>query len=128
MKNYILALIGFVLLGVTPTFAQQATTWPQEILDQVEQEIDWIDEEVTLSAIQKELLKETLLGYREMQLEEGRMEWKKSLVLSRIENILRFEEIDIFDGQTYTELLSKQDFDAKITNNADLMNRLNLNI
>lgn len=109
----------------------QETKWTQEEKNQVEQEITWLNKIVPLNEQQINLLNEILLEKNQM-LKGVRVEWGKKIVLSRIEDILRYgQEINRHPGEenidTVQEILSEKEFEEKIGKNKELLEKLNLN-
>lgn len=110
----------------------QKAKWTQEERNQVEQEVSWINEVVPLNDPQTNLLSEILLEKNQMIAENLRVEWGKKIVLSRIEDILRYgQEINRHPGEenidTVREILSEKEFKEKIGDNRALLEKLNLN-
>lgn len=110
----------------------QEAKWTQEEKNQVEQEVAWINEIIPLNDPQTNLLSEILLEKNQMIAENLRVEWGKKIVLSRIEDILRYgQEINRHPGEenidTVQEILSEKEFEEKIGKNKELLEKLNLN-
>lgn len=110
----------------------QETKWTQEEKNQVEQEIARVHEIIPLNEQQAELLSEILLEKNQMIAENLRVEWGKKIVLSQIEDILRYgQEINRHLGEenidTVQEILSEKEFKEKIGDNRALLEKLNLN-
>lgn len=110
----------------------QETKWTQEEKNQVEREVAWINEIIPLNDPQTNLLSEILLEKNQMIAENLRVEWGKKIVLSRIEDILRYgQEIDRHpdakNNRSIKETLSKEEYEEKMGKNKELLEKLNLN-
>lgn len=126
--------ILFVLSLCFFTKAQaQDEGWTEAQIDQVEQEITWIDETISINQQQQSLLFPILLRKNEMLLENVRVAWQKKIVLDRMEDIIRYgEEINRHPEHGSTqlppEIYSENYFDEKVRNNQELLEKLNLNL
>lgn len=131
MKNIIYNMVIVLSLCFLGKAQAQNVQWTTEQTNKAQQEVKLVNEVVTLTADQKTLLTDIFLEKNQM-LEEGvRVEWGKKVVLSRVEDIIRYgKEINRHpvkgDKQLPQEIHSKQDFEAKIHKNKELLEALNL--
>lgn len=109
----------------------QEIQWTSEQTNKAQQEVELVNDVVTLTANQKVLLTDVFLNKNQM-LEKGiRVEWGKKIVLSRMEDVLRYGmEINRHPGQENihlaTERLSLELYTEKILDNKPLLQELNL--
>lgn len=130
MKNLIKIVFILSLCFLGKAQAQEIQ-WTSEQTNKAQQEVELVNDVVTLTANQKVLLTDVFLNKNQM-LERGvRVEWGKKIVLSSVEDILRYGmQINRHPGQENihqaTEIMTKELYTEKILNNELLLEELNL--
>lgn len=130
MKNLIKIVFILSLCFLGKAQAQEIQ-WTSEQTNKAQQEVELVNDVVTLTADQKALLTNIFLEKNKMLEGSLRVEWGKKVVLSRMEDILRYGmEINRHPGQENihqaTEIMTKELYTEKILNNELLLEELNL--
>ncbi|APY12187.1 hypothetical protein BWZ22_13555 [Seonamhaeicola sp. S2-3] len=126
----IVFLLSIICFG--NTYAQNAS-WTKAQITVVNNELALIENQISISPIQKEYLRDILLQ-KNADFEDGiRINHKRKIVLGDLEDIIRYgQPINRHPGEEnideITEVTSAEIFNEKILNNSALLQELNLMI
>lgn len=111
----------------------QDNPWTVSEKLEVAQEIEWVNEVISLNDQQKDLLETVFLKKNRMIVRGVRVEWEKKVFLYTVQDIIRYGQyINRHPGMENihlaTEYVTQADFNEKIKQNEVLLEKLNLNV